>query len=85
MRNVLDSDIDLKACMACLSFIVSSTVRYNANSTALQSELQQLGLPREHSTSIKRVVDDQTAELTNHFKKQSLKGITSLIVSVCSN
>lgn len=69
-----DVDIDLKACIACLSFIITSAVRFNCNSSALHSELQQLGLPREHSTSVKRVVDDYCEELTSHFNKQSLKG-----------
>ncbi|EFA11486.2 COMM domain-containing protein 4 [Tribolium castaneum] len=69
----LDVDIDLKACVACLSFIITSAVRFNCNSSALHSELQQLGLPREHSTSVKRVVDEHSEELTSHFKKQSLR------------
>jgi hypothetical protein len=69
----LDSDIDLKTCMACLSFIITSAVRFSCNSNALHSELQQLGLPREHSTSVKRVVDEHCEEVTSHFKRQSLK------------
>ncbi|XP_060516089.1 COMM domain-containing protein 4 [Cylas formicarius] len=69
----LDSDIDLKACIACLTYIISSATRFNCDSSALQSELQQLGLPREHSTSIKRVFEDQNANLAETFKTQSLK------------
>lgn len=68
-----DPDIDLKACVACLSFIITSTIRFCCNSSALHSELQQLGLPREHSTSLKRVVDDNYDELTTYFKQQSLR------------
>lgn len=72
-ESKLDSDIDLKACIACLTYIMSSAVRYNCDSSALQSELQQLGLPREHSTSIKRVVDDQSSNLAAKFKEASLR------------
>ncbi|XP_018572338.1 COMM domain-containing protein 4 [Anoplophora glabripennis] len=72
-ESKLDANIDLKACMACLTYILSSTVRYNCDSSALQSELQQLGLPREHSTSIKRIVDDQSANLSSKFKAASLQ------------
>lgn len=72
-ESKLDSNIDLKACVACLSYIMSSAVCYNCDSSALQSELQQLGLPREHSTSIKRVVDDQSSNLATKFKVASLR------------
>lgn len=40
----------------------------------MHSELQQLGLPREHSTSIKRVVDENANDLTAKFKAASLRG-----------
>lgn len=70
----LDLEMDLKSSIACLEFIVSSAVRYNCNSSALHTELQQLGLPREHSTSIKRVIDEKSDELVMKFKSQSLKG-----------
>ncbi|KRT78195.1 hypothetical protein AMK59_6797, partial [Oryctes borbonicus] len=69
----LDLDIDLKACMACLSFIITSTVRYNCDRNMLHSELQQLGLPREHSTSIKRVTDDNYTEIATKLGASSLK------------
>ncbi|KAJ3639890.1 hypothetical protein Zmor_003261 [Zophobas morio] len=72
-ESKLDPDIDLKTCVACLSFIITSAVRFNCNSSTLHSELQQLGLPREHSTSVKRVVDDYCEELTSHYRKQSLR------------
>ncbi|KAJ8967924.1 hypothetical protein NQ314_002583 [Rhamnusium bicolor] len=72
-ESKLDADIDLKACVACLSYIITSTVRFNCDSSALQSELQQLGLPREHITSIKRIIDDQSANLAAKFKTSSLR------------
>ncbi|XP_030748784.1 COMM domain-containing protein 4-like [Sitophilus oryzae] len=69
----LDTDINLKACIACLTYIISAATRFNCESSALQSELQQLGLPREHSISIKRVYDEQSGNLTDYFKSRSLK------------
>ncbi|XP_028144866.1 COMM domain-containing protein 4 [Diabrotica virgifera virgifera] len=72
-ESKLDADIDLKACIACITYILTSTTRFNCDSNALQNELQQLGLPREHSTSLKRVVDDQIGALTDKFRAASLK------------
>ncbi|XP_056647755.1 COMM domain-containing protein 4 [Diorhabda carinulata] len=69
----LDGYFDLKACIACISYILTSTIRFNCDSSALQSELQQLGLPREHSTSLKRIIDDQATLLTEKFKALSLR------------
>lgn len=72
--NISDLDVDLKACIACLSYIITSTVRFDCDHSALYSELQQLGLPPEHSTSIKRVVDDVRTDLSQKLKNLSLKG-----------
>lgn len=69
-----DVNIDLKACIACITHIIKSAVRFNCDSNALHSELQQLGLPREHSTSIKRVTDDQSADIAAKLRDTSLKG-----------
>ncbi|KAF2897028.1 hypothetical protein ILUMI_09144 [Ignelater luminosus] len=72
-ESKLDLDVDLKACIACLSYIIFSTIRFNCNHGALLSELQQLGLPREHSTSIKKVIDDHGEHLVTKLKATSLK------------
>lgn len=69
----LDNDIELQACIACISFILSVATRFSSDSNVLHSELQQLGLPREHSTSLKRVFDEQISNLTEKFKLESLK------------
>ncbi|CAH1173669.1 unnamed protein product [Phaedon cochleariae] len=71
-ESKLDAEVDLKACIACLSYILSSTTRFSCDSNALQSELQQLGLPREHSTSIKKIVDEHITNLTKKFGDMSL-------------
>lgn len=67
------SEIDLKACIACITYILTSAARFNCDSNMLQKELQQLGLPIEHSTSIKRVINDQITQLTEKFRTSSLK------------
>lgn len=72
----LDTDVDLKACIACLTFIITSATRFGCDQSALHSELQQLGLPREHSTSIKRIVDENANDLAAKFKAASLKGVS---------
>ncbi|CAH1121262.1 unnamed protein product [Ceutorhynchus assimilis] len=69
----LDADIDLKSCIACLKYIISSATRFHCESSALQSELQQLGLPREHSNSIKRVFEEYNGALSENFKAQLLR------------
>lgn len=69
----LDSDINLQACIACISYILTVATQFSSDSNILQSELQQLGLPREHSISIKRVLDDHIVNLTEKFKASSLK------------
>lgn len=71
----LDTNIDLKACIACLTFIITSATRFGCDQSALHSELQQLGLPREHSTSIKRVVDENANDLAVKFRAASLRGL----------
>lgn len=70
----LDADVDLKACVACITYILTSATRFNCDSNALQTELQQLGLPREHSTSIKRTLDDQFNNLTEKLASLMIRG-----------
>lgn len=76
----LDPTISLKACIACIQYILYSTVRYNCDHNALNSELQQLGLPREHSTAIKKVIDDQAQEIHAILKSSSLKSKFTLLI-----
>ncbi|KAH1023530.1 COMM domain-containing protein 4 [Dendroctonus ponderosae] len=69
----LDADIDLKSCIACVSYLLSSATRFNCDNNSLQSELQQLGLPREHSVALKRVFDQYIESLSASFRQKSLK------------
>ncbi|KAL3289873.1 hypothetical protein HHI36_023263 [Cryptolaemus montrouzieri] len=83
-ESKLDSNLDLKACISCLRYIVVSTARFVCETTALQSELQQLGLPREHSSAIKKVIDDKQNVIIKKLESSSLKvnALESLTVKV---
>ncbi|XP_045481620.1 COMM domain-containing protein 4 [Harmonia axyridis] len=72
-ESKLESDLELKACIACLQFIISSTCKFQCETSALLSELQQLGLPREHSSAIKKVIDDKQDSITKKLKASGLK------------
>ncbi|XP_044765155.1 COMM domain-containing protein 4 [Coccinella septempunctata] len=72
-ESKLDSDLELKACIACLRFIIFSTCKFQCETSALFSELQQLGLPREHSSSLKKVVDEKQDAILKILKASGLK------------
>ncbi|XP_044727042.1 COMM domain-containing protein 4 [Chrysoperla carnea] len=69
----LDNTGDLKATIACINFILNSAVRHGCDESALASELQQLGLPQEHSQALRRVYVDRQDTLTKQLRSQSLR------------
>ncbi|XP_063975086.1 COMM domain-containing protein 4 [Diachasmimorpha longicaudata] len=64
---------DAKAIIAALELILMSSVRYGVNATDLSSELQQLGLPREHSVAIGRLHTDNFNSILDSLTSQSLR------------
>lgn len=66
---------DAKAIVAALELIFSSSARYGVSTTDLSSELQQLGLPREHSTVMARLHTDHCPKITATLSGQSLRGM----------
>ncbi|KAL1492760.1 hypothetical protein ABEB36_010963 [Hypothenemus hampei] len=68
-----DRGVDLKCCISCLTYIISAAIQFNCDSRSLHLELQQLGLPIEHTNAIKRVFDEYNTSLKETFKDQSLK------------
>jgi len=64
---------DIRACISLIEFILTSGSKNQVNSDVLSSELQQLGLPKEHSTSLCRVYNERYADLELLLKKNSLK------------
>ncbi|GLV44111.1 uncharacterized protein CBL_12593 [Carabus blaptoides fortunei] len=69
----LDPDADLKRCIACLTFILTSAARFTCDPGVLGNELQQLGLPREHSQSIRKVYVDHSGTLTGALRDKSFR------------
>lgn len=69
------SDVnDAKAMVAALELIFTSSARYGVSAADLSSELQQLGLPREHSTAVARLHTDHCSQITAVLSSQSLRG-----------
>lgn len=64
---------ELKAIIAALEMIFTSSSRNSVSSNDLSSELQQLGLPREHSMIISRLHTDYTPEISTVLTGQSLR------------
>lgn len=64
---------DIKASVAALSFILSSAAKYNVDGDSLSNELQQLGLPREHSVSLHKVYEDNLSKLQAVLKETSFR------------
>lgn len=64
---------DVKATIAVLSFILSSAAKHSVDSDSLSSELQQLGLPKEHATSLCRCYEEKQSPLQEHLRACSLR------------
>ncbi|KAG5679145.1 hypothetical protein PVAND_008736 [Polypedilum vanderplanki] len=64
---------DLKSAYACIRFLLLSAVRFGATKDVFSIELQQLGLPREHSLALGKVLDDKFDALKEYLKSKSLK------------
>ncbi|XP_076309325.1 COMM domain-containing protein 4 isoform X1 [Tachypleus tridentatus] len=64
---------DIKASVAALDFILSSATKHRVAEETLSNELQQLGLPKEHTSSLCKVFSDKFPELLDHMKQKSLR------------
>lgn len=64
---------DIKASVAVLSFILSSAAKHDVDSDSLSSELQQLGLPKEHTTGLCKSYEDKHIALQEKLKESSLR------------
>eukprot|EP00753_Platysulcus_tardus_P020980 PLAT8541.1.p3 GENE.PLAT8541.1~~PLAT8541.1.p3 ORF type:complete len:226 (+),score=118.92 PLAT8541.1:38-715(+) len=62
---------DVKAAIAALNFILSNAVKYNVEDSTLSLELQQLGLPREHSEAIAKPYRNNRLRLREVFGEDS--------------
>ncbi|KAL8196913.1 UNVERIFIED_CONTAM: COMM domain-containing protein 4 [Gekko kuhli] len=64
---------DVKATIAVLNFILASAAKHNVDSESLSSELQQLGLPKEHATGLCRSYEEKQSALQDSLRGCSLR------------
>ncbi|XP_004069675.1 COMM domain-containing protein 4 [Oryzias latipes] len=64
---------DIKASVAVLSFILSSAAKHDVDSESLSSELQQLGLPKEHASGLCKSYEDKHSALQDKLRETSLR------------
>ncbi|NXL20983.1 COMD4 protein, partial [Setophaga kirtlandii] len=64
---------DVKATFAVLSFNLSSAAKHSIDSESLPSELQQLGLPKEHATGLCRSYEEKQSPLQDRLRACSLR------------
>ena len=67
------SKADIQASVAALNFILTSAAKYDCDLDSVTSELQQLGLPKEHSATIGKVYGDNKSALRDRLKDKSLE------------
>lgn len=64
----------VKTAFGCIRFLIVNATRYNATDTIFDAELQQLGLPKEHSAAICRVHSEYAEALRTFLSENTLKG-----------
>lgn len=64
----------VKSAMSCIRFLLVNAARFETNESTFSTELQQLGLPAEHSTAICRVFKEQSENIREYLTKNSLTG-----------
>jgi len=64
---------DIKAAIAALNFIFSSSARHGVDGETVSNELQQLGLPKEHANGVCKTYEDKMPQIKEVFKNQSLR------------
>ncbi|KAF4525689.1 hypothetical protein B566_EDAN015210 [Ephemera danica] len=66
-------EAEVRGGVAALGFVLRSASRHNADAAALDSELQQLGLPRELALAVSRCHAEHGANLAKHLAATSLR------------
>merc|ERR1712167_302725 len=64
---------DVKASVAAIRFIFTNAVKYDVEEQVLKHELQQLGLPKEHSDALGRPYREQREGLRHEFAESSFR------------
>ena len=60
--------------VAALRWLLGSASRHGVDAESFSSELQQLGLPREHAQAAAKVFGEHIPNITAHLKAKSLRG-----------
>lgn len=64
---------DIKASVAGIDFIISSATKHSVKPETLSNELQQLGLPKEHSSALCKVYESKQTALHNESLRRSFR------------
>lgn len=64
---------DVKACIAAVHFFITNAAKFDVDENTLSKELQQLGLPKEHSDSLCWPYRDNKEQLQARLLHRSLK------------
>jgi len=71
--NLFDGSVnDFKAAFGCIRFLLLSAVRFGVTKDVFSIELQQLGLPKEHSLALGKVFDEHFGSIESYLRKNSL-------------
>ena len=68
----LSDSSDVKALMAAVHFIISNAAKYGVAEGTVNTEVQQLGLPRETSSLIAEVYKQNLSEITEALRRSTL-------------
>jgi len=64
---------DVKACIACLVFVIKHAAKHGVDGDTLSRELQQLGLPKENATASSKAYNDKRDQLQGVLRGDSLR------------
>ncbi len=64
---------DTMACISCLKHIIFSAAKFDCDDQSLEAELQQLGLPKEHTLALCRPYKEKKDVLRSYFSEQTLR------------
>lgn len=64
----------IKSAISCIRFLLVNAARFQTDGTTFSTELQQLGLPVEHSAAISRVFNEQNENIQKHLIDTSFTG-----------
>ncbi|KAE8752891.1 hypothetical protein FOCC_FOCC000236 [Frankliniella occidentalis] len=66
-------EADVQGAVAALRWLLGSASKHSVDADSFSSELQQLGLPREHAQAAAKVFGEHVAAITAHLKTLSLR------------